>query len=71
MVITTAADNILVLYFSVKIRLDQISCESSAMHIQMIQMKYLVIFSLKNNKKQIRMLSATFLLSTYSVNHDG
>ena len=53
------------LYVSEKIRLD-ISCESSAR--QMIHMKCPVLFSMKNNKKNFGMLSATNLLSALRVN---
>ena len=50
-----------------KIRLD-ISCKLSA--YQTIHMKCQVLFSLKNSKKKIRMLSATILLSASGVKRD-
>ena len=71
--ITTAADNILILfiylfffflYFSEKIMHD-ISCESFA--LQMIHIKCQVLFSAKIIKKKSRMSSDTISLSTIRV----
>ena len=44
-----------------------IICLADDSHRQMIHMKYQVLFSLKNNKKKIRLSSVTILLSTLKV----
>ena len=67
--ITTPADNILIFrfYFSEQIRLD-ISFELSAW--QTIHMKYQVLFSLKNNIKNLECCLLQFRLVLYTVGTD-